>query len=408
PDVTNDWVEAVHRKEDSVSLRRTWRGQLEECLKRIERNALVKDAVGVADLIRGDDTERVSVIVAEEASLPGRPVEREGMSLSRWSLARLLTPGQQSPGWFWDLSNEIASWRPLQNRDDLRNSYAICLKTGVAAYDQHLGLRLGERGDQESPLRTAPPRPGHAPLHAEPWVEHARNVGEECRRRFDAEFPLLSVFVAGMRTRFGLAREDLAALVQLAGFLHDLGKLNRPWQQWAEAAQRMADPSKLALLPLAHTDYDSDSPEDRDRAVALKAIGLHRPPHAAQGAYLIRAWHGSLLGGLPPDVRAKAISACAAAIIAHHGGWLPAEIQLFQLADRWDHGIKEKLGFSVPEQNIPSVLKVADKDKSREVKRLLDLTTHPDELSKWWPLVSYLTRTLRLSDQRSTAEGGDG
>jgi hypothetical protein len=31
-----------------------------------------------------------------------------------------------------------------------------------------------------------------------------------------------------------------------------------------------------------------------------------------------------------------------------------------------------------------------------------------DRLSDTWPLLAYLTRTLRLSDQKATEEGSDG
>jgi hypothetical protein len=44
-------------------------------------------------------------------------------------------------------------------------------------------------------------------------------------------------------------------------------------------------------------------------------------------------------------------------------------------------------------------------DKAGLLHRVLDVTTGPDTIEEWWPIVAYLMRTLRLSDQRATAEG---
>lgn len=406
PQVVSGWVENVHGEDDSAALRQSWSFRLQESLNRIERNAIRNDLVRVADLIRGDDTERIRVIVAGERSLPARPSEREGASLSRWSIARLFASAQHSPGWFWDFSDETPQWKPLQNGDDLKKAYVACLRPESAAYDRDLGLRLGEPGNQESPLRTPPPRPGHKPLHAESWLEHATEVAKECRRRFELECSVDSMFARGLEARFGISREQIAILVETAGLLHDMGKLNQEWQRWAEEAQRLADASKLVLLPLAHTDSDRDNAESSGHEVSLRASGIRRPPHAGQSAYLVRAWYDRLLVQLPEQVRAEATSACATAIIAHHGGWLPDDIQLKALTKEWSQVLNRVLNFQTEEAATARVLKLDGKTKSRGVKQLLDMTTHPDKLCQWWPLVAYVTRTLRLSDQRATAEGG--
>jgi hypothetical protein len=44
--------------------------------------------------------------------------------------------------------------------------------------------------------------------------------------------------------------------------------------------------------------------------------------------------------------------------------------------------------------------------RRHRVGDLLNLAVGPDEIEDGWPLVAYLTRTLRLSDQRATAEAG--
>lgn len=406
PSLVADWIEHVHSEDDRTALRQTWHLRRDECLKRIERNAIGKDSVRVADLIRGDDTERVRVIVAGEKSLSSVPSEREGVSLSRWSVMRLLVSGQPSPGCFWDFSEDRPQWKPLTNEHELKMAYVICLQPEFAAYDQDVGLRLGECGVQESPLRVPPPRPGHGPLHAESWLEHAINVSKECRRRFDLECPSDSMFAQGLKARFCIEREQMAALVEMVGLLHDMGKLNQKWQSWAEEAQRLADPSKLGLLPLAHTDFDSGNVQHRRFEAALRERGIQRPAHAAQGAYLFGAGYAGLLSQFPEQMRAEVASACAAAILAHHGGWLPDDVKLSALVKEWSQGLEGKLPLHPDEAAFLPILKLDDGKKSRWMEELLKAATHSDKLNQWWPLVAYLIRTLRLSDQRATQEGG--
>src|SRR5207249_1065206 len=75
---------------------------------------------------------------------------------------------------------------------------------------------------------------------------------------------------------------------------------------------------------LAHTTFDPDNPADRTRQRGFKPA---RGTHAAQSAYLSLAVAPERLAA--DDERHAALaSAVLAAILAHHGGWLPAETDL--------------------------------------------------------------------------------
>lgn len=404
-DSIRDWVENVHADSDSHHLRETWRPRLRECLEKIEGNAIRNDSVRVADLIRREDTESLRVIVCREESLPFRPGQREGVTVSRWSLARLLS-GAPSPGWFWDYSESTPCWRELRSRDDLEMAYVVALAPHVAAYDSCLGLRLGESGVEQSPPRTVIQRPGHRPLHAESWLEHATNVLQQCEQRFRTECPPGSSFDGGLETRYGLSHEQIGLLVRVIALLHDFGKLNQQWGEWAEAAQRFSDPERLRLLPLAHTDFDPDGPACAELDAVLRSKGIRRPPHAAQGAFLGGALYGKLLAGIPAEMRMVAASACAASIVAHHGGWIPDDISLTGLVPNYAAIVQKVLGVQPDGVDHARLLRISGKDKSRRLELLLSSIVASDKLERWWPLVAYLTRVLRLSDQRATAEGG--
>ena len=337
------------------------------------------------------------MIINDAERRPSSPGEREGLSLSRRSLYRLFRNGQDNPGWYWDGTDD-EPWRPLIGPAEVNRTYVVCLRPAVAAYDDKVGLRLGVAGSQDSPDRKELPRPGYAPYRAEPWTDHARRVAEEAERRLKKdEWPtgLLSV---GFQARYGLTPDTMSEAVRACGLLHDLGKLQEPWQRWAAAAQRAQHGDYKHVVPLAHTDFDPESEEDRQRE---RSLGLRRPAHAPASAYYGRAFLPHLLRSVPKTQRAYVASACIAAVLAHHGGWWPVEFELKPppLWASWESAVTQTIGWSMGNESFTSL-------RTHSVNKFLKATTDTDSLALWWPLVAYFTRTLRLSDQRATAERG--
>jgi CRISPR-associated endonuclease/helicase Cas3 len=389
------WVQEVHGEEDERALREGWWSRLNTCLQRINQNAILRDPKRVADLIRGEDTDSVRVIINEEAKQPENPGRREGLNLSRRSLYRLFQSGSPNVGWYWDGSDD-APWKPLQVPADINKTYVVCLHPTVAAYDNDIGLRLGTAGQQESPDRHEPPRPGYAPLRAEPWADHAQAVAAEARKRLEREHSQTGLLGQGFERRYELTPEAITNAVAACALLHDLGKLQENWQRWAEEAQRVQSATYHHITPLAHTDFNPDSSEDRERE---RGLSVRRPAHAPASVYYGRAFLGRLLAGVPANRIAYVASACAAAILAHHGGWWPRDLENNppKLWSGWEAALVQALGWP------PETKTMHDLQKS-SVDKFLGATTGVDNLAEWWPLVAYLTRTLRLADQRATAE----
>jgi CRISPR-associated endonuclease/helicase Cas3 len=397
----SEWVQEVHGPDDELTLREGWRPRLQECLRRIGQNAILRDPKRVADLIRGDDSDSVRVIINDETNRPESPGRREALSLSRRSLHRLFQTGHQDFGWFWDGSEE-SPWKPLQSGEDLHRTYVVCLRPAVAAYDEEIGLRLGIVGSRQSPPRSEPNRPGYAPLRAESWSDHAQRVAAEARTRLTREGCHDGLLGSGFQIRYGLNPQSTAEAVQACALLHDLGKLQETWQRWAEAAQKARDPAYSHVVPLAHTDFDPEKPEDRERE---RSLGIKRPPHATASAFYSGAFLARLLPSLADNDRTRVASACAAAVLAHHGGWLPDDwnLGIAPLCSNWERALVDVLGWH-PDRSIVQGLSLRS-DKRGDLEALLRIAAGSDSLQDWWPLVAYLTRTLRLSDQRATAEG---
>lgn len=405
PDLTVAWVQQVHGPDDEQSLRSGWRQRQTKILQQIAATAVLGRQEGVAHLIREADVDEVRVIVARAHNLPERPGQREAVSVSRWQLVDLLKNNRAMVGWWWDTSGEPA-WSPL-TRDALRRAYIVCLEPKVARYTAEVGLELGKPGGFESPERPEPRRPGHPVLRAEEWVDHAKAVAAEAERRAHND-GVEGWLRERVFKRLGLTAEELCGAIKCASLFHDLGKLQMGWQQWAEAAQRAKQVDYRPAAPLAHTDFDPDSPEHRRVETELRKVrGLRRPPHAAVGAYLALPLWMHMLAHVHPNTREVLISACAAAVVGHHGGWLPGDLGLGlqRLAPGWKEAVQGVSGLG--QIDVPFVRLYKMGDRRGYLERCLSQTMHVDSMSRWWPLVAYLTRTLRLADQRATAEGGE-
>lgn len=87
-------------------------------------------------------------------------------------------------------------------------------------------------------------------------------------------------------------------------------------------------------------------------------------------------------------------AAVLAAVLSHHGGWGLDNIG--KLDPRWH----EAWNAEAPKLNPPTP---TERDSLAR-----GLMPSNRQFSEWWPLASYLMRTLRLSDQRATEDNTNG
>jgi CRISPR-associated endonuclease Cas3-HD len=267
-------------------------------------------------------------------------------------------------------------------------------------------LVLGQAGSVEGPPRTPPERPGYpSGLRREPWTEHTRGVIAEAEWRARRELPENSQAARVLSERFGVDYAAYLSAARFSALFHDFGKLQQGWQQWASTYELDRDPSSSATDPLAHTAYDGRNPQDREREQRVTGQLGRRPHHAAQGA-LFAAWAAAeVLAPVQAAARLTVASAVCAAVVSHHGGWLPSEPDLnwVRLSTNWQATLSILASYGVAAETIAAA--DSSGDKREGLREMLDLTTHPDRVRDHWPLVALLTRVLRLSDQKATAEG---
>lgn len=395
PSTAAEWVDAVHGGADRAVIEQTSSTRKRECLDVIAANALGCRKTGVSDLIRaGEDSIRV--LVAREP--PERPSTLEGVTLRRAAVVRGIRDqlgATPTSSWVY-VPGEDPAWIPASDRT-IRDAYVLCVTPSLVAYESRLGLRLGTSGVEVSPTCSPARRPGYAPLRRESWVAHTRAVLKEADVRLAGDLRL------GSPLERAPTAEILRNAVRTGCVLHDLGKLQERWQRWAHEAQRLREPSWNGAEALAHTDFDPSNSDDRRRLAGLAVV---RPNHAPAGAWFGAALVADLVASAGDDnARAFAASAAITAVLAHHGGWLPSVLEVEPLIPTWRDNLASLA------KKLPSPAATAQwagrTDKHRTLQQLLDVTTGPEALVTCWAVVAYVTRTLRLSDQRATAEGSN-
>jgi CRISPR-associated endonuclease/helicase Cas3 len=342
PRLCQEWVERAHRQEDEETLT-GWNDLTAKRKNLILGRVTGEGNSGAAAYIRrGDDNVRVFILADPTGA---KPQEREAIQIRRTTIQRY-----QSHAWVYDRDEWVLN-------GDVKTAYAVALPPAIAGYTKESGLRLGTAGTIQSPAKERRPRPGWPALSAESWSAHTVNVMRCSQDRLRAE---------------GLP-ESLAELAAWTARLHDVGKLQQCWQTWA--LERQAARGKNVDYALAHTDYDWRLNR-----------GEPRPPKHATASALYGAVY---LTNMPEHKRASVLLA----VLTHHGGTLkgverpdplhPSAQQALQSVGLCAMKPVEHFRFAIDESDI--------------------IAGSFDEV---WPLVAVLSRILRLSDQKATAESG--
>ncbi|MBN1310263.1 MAG: CRISPR-associated helicase Cas3' [Anaerolineae bacterium] len=243
--------------------------------------------------------------------LTTKPWRREPFSLSKGQLARLMEQPDESEADFTLQSGTertldvldapgmrfVTEWQPLREAGDVYRSWQFAAHPLAVSYTPETGLEL------RPGLIPAPPSPevkerpwDRLAYRAERYHEHiaglwwAYTIPLQEEKRF--LLPLRTELIYPLHRlceKYGLDAESGERIMRLALALHDVGKLNEPWQAWCRAWQlcyAQSDyPPTLPIndpYPLAHTDYDSGDPNQRE----LQRVFKHPPRgnHAVEGA----------------------------------------------------------------------------------------------------------------------------
>ncbi|MDX2180977.1 MAG: CRISPR-associated helicase Cas3' [Bryobacteraceae bacterium] len=357
PATVADWVERVHRDRDRQILGGDSRLRRGTIAARVQKADLRRNT-GISEFIR-ETSDTVRVIISRDPMYK-RPAEFDSISVWRNQL-RLPEP---FAGLAWNYCPEDEGfWKPVTTCTGFDKSYLVCLSPPLAHYTPEEGLLLGEAGDIESyPIEKEIRRPYS--YHREALDEHVALVVNQALSRVNHEATVGSL----LRQKF--SNETLLDCARWAAKLHDLGKLQVEWDGWVRRYQKLKDPNYLHTVPLGHTDFDPKNPRDWE---CQRQAGK-RPPHAAASAIYGRRRLRE--AGVPRELEWPILYA----IVSHHGG-------------SWE--CREVSGL-VGEKKPLDAMEKATFDKL--------LKMFCANISEYWPLASYLARTLRLADQKATED----
>ncbi|MEE8392492.1 MAG: HD domain-containing protein [Anaerolineae bacterium] len=201
-------------------------------------------------------------------------------------------------------------WLPVQDRDDVVGSALVLVHPALAGYDPDLGF-VPDRGTgyraRLAPARETARRGGYA-YRLESYAEHARLVYQAFQRH---AWPELAPAAARLERACGWPDGVVERAAHLVVLLHDVGKLNRGWQNWVlryqEAIGQPAPPGFYA-----HTDSDPTNPLHQEKQKSLR----RKPPYAVEGAVAVAPLLAAAFETCEP-----VFNAAFTAIARHHGAF---------------------------------------------------------------------------------------
>lgn len=290
-----------------VELYKGGRQGLEEQVHRVRINV---DKAALKALVR--DVDNVEVIVAE-------PRKVEAATVSPYSFPAVSVPVSTLYGFFNDsgiahvveshtdetglLGSKYFTVAPLDQRE-LRQGLRLVITPEQAAYNQELGLRLGEMGTTSFEPAADEPTWTKYDYERETYQEHIQRLYDQHEVRQASIDALHRLSASPHHPKIKV--NDPERVIDLVIWAHDLAKLSDGWQ----AACGDEDP------PLAHGG---------------RLPGVFAPPHAAEGTYVAKRLLMRLL-----SQAGESYETCVAALSAirtHHSPKTKA-LSVFRISRR--------------------------------------------------------------------------
>jgi CRISPR-associated endonuclease/helicase Cas3 len=282
-------------------------------------------------------------------------------------------------------------WLPVLSRDDVVGSALVLVHPALAGYDSELGFvpdrSTGYRA-KLAPLKEAASR-GRYGYVLESYTEHVRLVYQAFQHQVWQELGR----AAGQLERvFDWPERALERAAHLAVLFHDVGKLNRGWQDWVSRYQdAIGQPAPGGFY--AHTHFDPTDPlhEEKQRAMGS------RPPHAVEGAVAVAPLLAAAFGACRPVFKA------AFTAIARHHGAFTRQGKKYSLAKGARQAIAETLAW-IPAGFVAGldVAAIWENEEPTEAS-IADFLVNPARDEEFLAYI-VLARVLRRADQEGTAK----
>jgi CRISPR-associated endonuclease/helicase Cas3 len=229
------------------------------------------------------------------------------------------------------------AWQPVTNPSQIPNTLVLAMPQQLVTYDPDLGLvfrdgrlslparwqqRLASSGYQSMPLKSRQTGREGGAVSRQRYEEHINGLADAYHYALRHD---LAYAMQRLEERLQLPEGVVDQAIQLALALHDLGKLNREWQAWARAWERLYHEQRgmgeryrepEADYLFAKTTYDAGSREQR---AWQRQVKPPRPRHACESVALARTLIKRSLEARISDTKvADAVLNAVCYAIAHH------------------------------------------------------------------------------------------
>lgn len=255
----------------------------------------------------------------------------------------------------------------IKSHEDIYPYGFFVLHPEFSNYDEYLGLRLGEIGENLSSVGYGQKQAQVFEYRKEPWVRHA----EKSLACFDELKLNYMTEMRNISKAFGIDKAHLETLIALCIAFHDIGKLNREWQMAAGASNSE---------PLAHT---------REM--------LKPPPHSAISAYSLM----KILYDFTKQMSCTSLGMSCLYALAHHHSVGTERINPYSFISQWKEYVsnvlsKISLKYPLLQQISPEDISVKLDAETRMPGKIPSL-----EFPREYVPYAFISRLLRLSDRRS-------
>lgn len=418
-----DLVNKAHQEADREVLSKL-EAQRHYIAGRITETIEAQERGSATELIREVDSR--TVIAHPDPKRIDNPWEYEGFGIYRGSLIGAyesldILASDLGIGWVMmtadpkpedpdaSRSKTIYVWRHIVDKNDLAGSVLVAVNPALIRYSSQTGFQLAEPGDPTwtSPVREKKRgRRGFPPYRRETLAEHVFRMMRVCEHSFIDRtnnkercslFEEYAFAVKRLEQRQNWSEGTIERVIRMIIAVHDLGKLDKRWQEWAHVWQEEVSDLRDVDLTIpdtymaAHTDYDSQN--DIERA-ANRNMKLKRPNHAAESATAAMEW---LLNQVGDQTLTRA---ALTAIVRHHSAGAMGRAGDYEAHPEARAAFVEILAeVGLPNQTAGEIKWVFPANET-----LINRMIRPRRESE---LLTYLlmVRALRLADQRSQEWG---
>lgn len=343
---------------------------------------------------------------------------RQGIEGLNWTMCQLREVGEVDGEDEADNSRERQyTWEIIANSSQIRTATRVALPPELATYDADLGFRL--LLDAVSPTGTYMSkailskrslRDDQEPGKQGSYVAHISGLMRAYHFSVRQDVAWLHWRLEGS---LGLAHGSLDRAIRLAIACHDIGKLSRQWQAWANAWQAIlvqqlgpAYQVKAENVWLAKTDRHPDWRQER---ALQRQVKPPRPHHACEGVVASAMFIAhQVLANVPEDEAIRYVplaQAVTSAIARHHAptartyqhvDWDPAALTAIRAALQACH-------ISTDHLNALEITRRSGGELEEACLFVPSFSSDNGGPAAVW-LAFAIVRALRLCDQRAERE----